>query len=128
MSKLKELRESRARNHNELVQVLNGADSSESREKAKKLIAAIDEAKIEIDGLSTVGENSAMDTNVEYRKAFLNYMRRGENGITQEQRTVLQERRSIGEGYQPDTLGTVAQLGYFVPQGFVYDVEVATKW
>jgi HK97 family phage major capsid protein len=134
MSKLKELREERARLHNELSQVLTGTDSAESREKAKKLIAAMDVAKVEIDkietrGLSEVGNGSKNDTDVAYRRAFMSYLRDGETRISPEDREILRtNKRSITEGNIPAQGGSFSSLGYFVPQGFIYDVETALKY
>ena len=135
MSKLKELREERARLHSELSQVLAGADSSESREKAKKLIAAMDEkakeiTAIESKGLSAVGNGLASEKDVEFRRAFANYLRKGENRLNDAERAIMEEKRDgIVEG-APMTghIGTYTGLGYFVPSGFVYDVETALKF
>jgi HK97 family phage major capsid protein len=132
MSKVSELREERGRLQNELSQVLAGQDSAESREKAKKIIARMDEAKAEIDklesrGLSTVGEGLAKDKDIEMRRAFQTYLRQGER-TSPEMRALLSERRDIGEGNTAAHIGTYADMGFFVPTGFVYDVEVATKY
>jgi len=135
VSKLKELREERARLHSELSQVLAGADSSESREKAKKLIAAMDEkakeiTAIESKGLSAVGNGLASEKDVEFRRAFANYLRKGENRLNDAERAIMEEKRDgIVEG-APMTghIGTYTGLGYFVPSGFVYDVETALKF
>jgi HK97 family phage major capsid protein len=133
MSKLKELREERARLHSELSQVLAGTDSAESREKAKKLIAAMDAKRVEIDaiesnGLSTVGQGLSNDKDVVFRRAFVNLLRKGESRLGENDRAILSEYRDVSEGNIPGQLGSFTSLGYFVPAGFVYDVETATKY
>lgn len=132
MSKLKELRAERARIHNELSQVLAGADSAESREKAKKLIAAMDEKKTQIDaieskGRSTVGNGLNGDKDVDARRAFSKLCRRGEAALSEDEKALLRENRAIGEGV-PIPNVTNTGIGYFVPAGFVYDVEQAMKY
>jgi HK97 family phage major capsid protein len=138
MSKLKELREQRARDHAELTQILLGADSPESRETAKKIITAMNEAKTQIDaiesrGLSAVGQNTPLDKDIEFRRAFMSYLRNGENRMKPEDRDILssrtrREQRDVSEGSVLNQLGSFSSLGYFVPAGFVYDVETATKY
>lgn len=65
-----------------------------------------------------------------YRRAFDNFLRnglvpdgRGSRGISDEDRGVLQAREKRDMGIGTGDLG-----GFFVPQGFVYDVEVALKF
>jgi HK97 family phage major capsid protein len=138
MSKLKELREQRARDHAELTQVLLGADTPESREKAKKIITAINDAKTEIDklesrGQSVIGQGTELDKDIEFRRAFMSYLRNGENRMRPEDREILSSRtrkesRDVSEGNVINQLGSFSSLGYFVPAGFVYDVETATKY
>lgn len=138
MSKLKELREGRGKLHYELSQVLAGADNQESRDKAKKLIDAMNAMKVEIDaiesqGLSSVGTGIAKEPEVAYRRAFMNFLRVGENRLSETDRAILseyvpKEGRSVTEGNVQNMFGSYSSLGYFVPQGFVYDVEQATKW
>ena len=131
MSKLKELREQRAKDHAELSRVLQGTDSPESRETAKKLIAAMDAAKVQIDeieskGHSNIGTGKDGDGEVEFRRAFHKYLRKGESRLTEEESNLLSEKRAIGEGSV--TLSGQSSLGYFVPTGFQYDVETALKY
>jgi len=40
----------------------------------------------------------------------------------------MAEQRDLGEGDPLSRIGTYTGLGFFVPQGFVNNVEVATKW
>jgi HK97 family phage major capsid protein len=56
-----------------------------------------------------------------HRVAFRDYLRRGLADMSAENRAVLQEFRDMG-------VGTGNLGGYFVPQGFVYDVEQALKY
>lgn len=82
------------------------------------------------DGL-TVAEKQALSTFIDrdkrHRRAFRDYLRHGDmptsfqRGMSDESRKTLAEFRDMGVG--TNTLG-----GYFVPQGFVYDVEIALKY
>jgi HK97 family phage major capsid protein len=135
MSKLKELREERARAHKALTDNLAGADSAESRGRATELIKEMDRLQTECDkitsrGLSAIGEGMKNDkeTGVEYRRPFQSYLRKGENHLNEEERTILGEHRDIAEGNLANQIGTYTGLGYFVPAGFVYDVEVGLKY
>ncbi|MFZ0636954.1 MAG: phage major capsid protein [Candidatus Acidiferrales bacterium] len=79
------------------------------------------------------GYDEAIQSGAErrYRRAFIGYLRnglapdgRGSRGISDEDLAVLQAR-----GERRDMGVSVGDLGgYFVPQGFVYDVEVALKF
>jgi HK97 family phage major capsid protein len=130
MSKLKELREARAKNHADLSAVLQGPDNAESREKAKKLIAAMDAQKVEIDaiesrGHSLIGTGKDGDDEVEFRRAFTNLIRKGESRLKPEERELL-EKRYVAEGSV--SLSGQSSLGYFVPTGFQHDLEQALKY
>jgi len=69
-----------------------------------------------------------------HKRAFLRYLRMGEGRLGDEDRKVLESRGrfQVGQGQQAELrdMGvSVGDLGgYFVPQGFVYDVEVALKY
>ena len=73
------------------------------------------------DSLS-VSEREAMKVYIErdkrHRSAFRDYLR---NGVTESNRAALAEFRDMG-------VGTGNLGGYFVPQGFVYDIEQALKY
>ena len=76
------------------------------------------------DSLSTT-ERQAMAPFIErdrrHRTAFRDYLRNGLQDMKPENRVVLQEFRDMG-------VGTGNLGGYFVPQGFVYDIEQALKY
>jgi HK97 family phage major capsid protein len=143
MSRNRELRERRARLHAQATRLLEkGNLGSEDRAKFELMMAEIDALKGEIDRLelrsvddelrrtvrppeAAIGDPLAESVESrEYREAFRAWCRLGPQ-ITDEQRHVLQQRRyeSRDMGIGTPTLG-----GYFVPQGFVYDVEVALKY
>ena len=98
----------------------------------------MNEAKTQIDaiesrGLSAVGQNTPLDKDIEFRRAFMSYLRNGENRMKAEDRDILasrtrRESRDVSEGNVINQLGSFSSLGYFVPAGFVYDVETATKY
>jgi HK97 family phage major capsid protein len=56
-----------------------------------------------------------------HRTAFRDYLRNGLNDMKPENRAILQEFRDMG-------VGTGNLGGFFVPQGFVYDIEQALKY
>ncbi len=133
MKKLTELREARAKIHADLASVLALPPTADNNERARKMLEDSNKLKTEIDkletrGLSAVGDGMRAETDVEYRRAFQAYLRMGERA-PQEVKDALREKRANGEG-SPTTshIGTYSDLGYFVPTGFVNDVEVATKW
>jgi len=132
MSKITELREARAKAHADLSAVLALAPSADNNEMARKLIAESERLKSEIDklesrGMSTVGDGIRAEANVELRRAFQTYLRQGERS-SPEVKAILEKRDGVTEGTLLNHIGTYAGLGYFVPTGFVNDVEVATKW
>ena len=69
-----------------------------------------------------------------HKRAFLRYLRVGEGRLREEDRQLLESRGKfkLGAGQEAELrdMGvSVGDLGgYFVPQGFVYDVEVALKY
>jgi len=73
----------------------------------------------------TVSERAAMAPFIErdrkHRIAFRDYLRNGFQDMKVENRAVLQEFRDMG-------VGTGNLGGFFVPQGFVYDIEEALKY
>jgi HK97 family phage major capsid protein len=62
----------------------------------------------------------------EHRKAFQTYLRVGAGGLNAEQRSLLVEFRDMGTGGQGAFPG--ATSGFFVPVGFVNQVEDAMKY
>jgi HK97 family phage major capsid protein len=131
MSKLKEMRALRSEKYAALSAILSGADSPESRVKAKAIMAEMNDLKTQIEeieskGLSRVGTGKDGDGEVEFRRAFAKYVRKGEARLTEEESLLLSEKRAIGEGTV--TLSGQSSLGYFVPTGFQYDVETALKY
>ena len=133
MSKLKELREARAKIHADLAGVLALPPTAENNERARKMLDDSNKLKVELDkietrGLSTMTEVLKGDSDVEYRRAFQTYLRMGES-TPSETKAILREKRANGEG-APITnhIGSYSDLGFFVPTGFVNAIEVATKW
>jgi HK97 family phage major capsid protein len=69
----------------------------------------------------------AIEREEKHRRAFRDYLRNGlmpsdrERGMSAENRQFMAEFRDMG-------VGTGSLGGYFVPQGFVYDVETALKY
>jgi len=132
MSKLTELREARAKIHADLAGVLALPPTAENNERARKMLADANELKTQIDkletrGASTIGDGIKAEPDVEYRRAFQTYLRMGES-TPAEAKSILREKRANGEGNTLAHVGTYSDLGFFVPTGFVNDVEVATKW
>jgi HK97 family phage major capsid protein len=169
MSKLKELREKRAKVHAESVVILNKAEmTAEDRAAYDKMATEIETISGDIDrivraekmeaelrGVSTepivvpgvdADPKKAADA---YRKAFANYLTRGfagsrtqvKGGLSADETRLImetknrltdpnksQEQRDQEAGTQSIsyTQGTLG--GFFVPAGFVYDIEVATKY
>lgn len=64
---------------------------------------------------------SFIERDRKHRTAFRDYLRNGLNDMKAENRAVLQEFRDMG-------VGTGNLGGFFVPQGFVYDIEMALKY
>jgi HK97 family phage major capsid protein len=62
-----------------------------------------------------------IDRDKRHRAAFRDYLRRGLQDMSAENRAVLQEFRDMG-------VGTGNLGGFFVPAGFVYDIEQALKY
>src|SRR5260370_22834160 len=172
MSRLKELRDERAKVHVDFVALANKAGlTPEDRENAKKMEARVEELTGDIDRIvraeklagelraagevtpiadPTKPEGDAKARAEAYRSAYRDWLKNGEfrtqrqRGCKQESRTSLAEAKerltrpvnSVEEleardqeagtqsiSYTQGTLG-----GFFVPAGFVYDIEVATKY
>jgi len=133
----KTLREERARAHAFAVSMLQKVNmTSEDRASYDKAMSEVDRLGEQIkraeNGTSGFTSNYGKNpwTNPrEHRRAeaFGRYLRQGIANLTTEQRKLL-ETRDLSEGNIPEQIGSYSSLGYFVPQGFVYDVEQATKY
>lgn len=152
-----ELFEQRAKIHADLVAVLNGPRTSESRAKAEKMLADIELISADISRVNRASlVNSLADSRfanvdnakaAQYRAAYVDYLRCGEPGqraivgngakpenlaLLREARTALinakPEQRDQQAGVQSITYTEGQQGGYFVPAGFAYDIEQATKY
>lgn len=67
----------------------------------------------------------AKKTEAEYRSVFFKWARSGNDDLNAEDRALLQKRRAEARDMG---IGTGAGGGFFVPQGFVYEVESAQKY
>lgn len=99
-------------------------DEYKSLDKKIKLIEASNELSLEQkDTLSEVAQeqsksvDEATDTEEKYSKAFNNYLRKGKEGISSEERNVLETRAQ--------SVGTDSQGGFTVPQAFSNELEKA---
>lgn len=167
MSRLKDLREKRAKVHADAVEILkNATATAEERGKAKAMIADVDvmteeinliiraeEQEREIAGEvrttpvagTPVPEKTNEQRGKDYRDAFRSYLRWGmpgnryQRGAKEDEvrllastrdrmNTLSMEQRDQEAGTQSITYTQGISGGFFVPAGFVYDVEVATKY
>jgi HK97 family phage major capsid protein len=149
MSKLKELREQRAKAHADAVAILKketitaddrtafdkamaevdvmGADIERivRSEKVAAEIAAVPLAGAEV--RTTANTKEARE--IRHKEVIADYLRGGLVGMSAENRSVLMsEYRDQAAGTQTVTASAGAAGGYFVPAGFVYEVEQATKY
>lgn len=69
------------------------------------------------------GEGSAVEE--KHKRAFLAWGRNGMESLDTESRTVLMQRRAEARDMG---IGTGAGGGFFIPQGFVYEIESAMKY
>ena len=155
MTYSRQLRERRAKLHADAQEILKKGTtmSADDRRRFDLLMAEMDALKGDIDrtersdaeglGLSAThrppqGQISAdpLAESAEdrtYRVAFADYLRNGllpsdrQRGMSDENRALLTRRRSEIEKRDMG-VGVGAEGGYFVPQGFVYEVEVALKY
>ena len=63
----------------------------------------------------------------EYARVFDRWLRRGHDGMTAEQREVLQSGRRDTEEVRDMSAGTGSAGGYVIPQGFVAELQTALK-
>lgn len=148
MSKIRELRERRAAIHAQAQEILQQRTlTSEDRQKFDAMMAEMDSLKGDIDRMERAEANDAdlrqtrrppeaqigSDYDVAAQSAaerrertvFKTWLKFGVEGLSSEDRTVL---RRAGMESRDMGVGTGSLGGYFVPQGFVYDVDVALKY
>jgi HK97 family phage major capsid protein len=146
MSQSKELREQRAKLVNDAQAILRqNTISAADRSKFDKMMNDAEEMKTRIDQMEsraaveadlTAGRYSAVDRydaryesapEREYRRSFNNFLKRGDVD-----RRMIEHRDTdaAGQAAGSQTIAYTAGAagGYFVPAGFVYDVDVATKF
>jgi HK97 family phage major capsid protein len=133
-SALKSLYEQRSRAHAVASGMLAG-NGLTSQTKSQ-----FDAAMGEVDSLTKQIRSAELGTFAAYRtndlqsetrhaEAFGRFVRKGEAVLSNEQRSILTgEKRAVSEGNQASHIGSYSSLGYFVPTGFVDQVEKATKF
>ena len=143
MSQSKELREQRAKLVSDAQAILRqNTISAADRAKFDRMMADADELKGKIDQMEA---RAAVDTDVregrrtgvdrlgarfesaadrEQYRDFMHYVRTGEVS----QRMRAEKRTDQAAGSQSISYTAGAAGGYFVPAGFVYDVDTATKY
>lgn len=140
MSRVKELREKRARAHAFAVSILAKTNQTkEDRDSYDRAMVDVDNLEQDIKNLERAGLGESANTRTDYRNpwtnekehrraaAFGRYLRFGKAELEAEERSLL-EKRDITEGNLINQIGSYSSIGYFVPAGFVYDVEQATKY
>jgi HK97 family phage major capsid protein len=142
------LREERARLADQMAEMADaGLKSAEDRDKFNRLEADARRLKDRIELVEradatyretrrsgpppagTLGEIGSPTEGFdrEYRAAFGRYLRQGRSELTMEDRAILRlETRDMGTGGQAAFPGSSA--GFFVPVGFVFEVEEAMKY
>jgi len=159
MSKIRELRERRARIVADAQRLLpaKGSMSAEDKARFDLMMGEADILKDEIDAEERRAEASMHDNDIHrtrrppeaqigngfeearasgddrrFRRAFNNWLRhglntddRGNKGLDDEDRAIMLSRKVE---HRDMGVGTGNLGGYFVPQGFVYDVDVAMKF
>ena len=150
LSKIRQLREERGSLHAQATEILKKkALTAEERSRVDKLLTDMErlgedtqreeraaELAAELGATRRPPEAQITDRGPEsegdeaYRSAFKNFLRHGlmpnshgERGVSAEEREVLMRREVRDMGVTTGALG-----GFFVPQGFVYDVEKALKY
>jgi HK97 family phage major capsid protein len=146
MSQSKQLREQRMKLVTDAQAILRQNEISPAdRAKFERMMNEADEMKTKIDTMEarsatdealSSGRYSAVDRydarfesgpEREYRRSFSNYLRRGDVD-----RRMVEHRDTDAQGQaagsQSISYTAGAAGGYFVPAGFVYDVDVATKF
>lgn len=142
MSRIAELRNDRMRLHSQVVAIMNRREpqTAESRRQVADLFEKIDGLTGQIEAAEGRGRPNGARYPVrtsdpkEIRKTelFGKFLRKGEHAFTAEEmrelRTPPEKRDGLVEGDPISRLGTYTGLGFFVPTGFVYDVENALKY
>jgi HK97 family phage major capsid protein len=145
----KQLREQRAKVANDANAILRKQTvSSEDRIQVDKLLTQCDKLGTQIDTeekeealqIASADLDSKkfraleLPRDREYRMTFDKYMRKGLLGISNEERSSLFERRSVESrdgqlaGTQSISYTQGAAGGYYVPVGFVHDIDIALKY
>jgi HK97 family phage major capsid protein len=154
LSYVRQLRERRCKLHADAQALLKkGTMTGEDRRKFDLMMAEIDTLKEDIDraersdlegaALSAtrrppeaqIGQDVLPESSEDrrYRAAFADYLRNGllpsdrQRGMSDENRALLTQRRSELERRDMG-ISIGSEGGYFVPQGFVYQVETALKY
>lgn len=87
-----------------------------------------EEAKDETASVRGVSRDEQESAEDRYRKAFETWFRRGDKGLTAEQRTVLDANSMTTTGTEPGTAGATGyDAGYLIPVGFWHNLQIALK-
>jgi HK97 family phage major capsid protein len=132
---LKSLYEQRSRAHAVASGMLAGNGlTTETKGQFSAAMAEVDSLTKQIKAAEQ-GNFAAYRTNdlqseIRHSEAFGRFVRKGEAVLNNEQRSILTgEKRAVSEGgNQSAHIGSYSSLGYFVPTGFVDQVELATKY
>jgi HK97 family phage major capsid protein len=146
MSQSKRLREERAKKVADAQAILRKNDiTSEDRDRFDKMMADADEMKGRIDqmearaevtedlragrrtGVDRLGARFESAPDREHYRDFMHFVRTGE-ASQRMRRGPIEGRTDQAAGSQSISYTAGAAGGYFVPAGFVYDVDTATKY
>lgn len=119
-----ELRIKWERLNDECDQLAREIATEESRDRLASAMVAVDRERFRV---------NESPREAAHRMAFASYLRRGQLGITSEERSLLYERRDVdtqgqAAGSQSISYTAGSSGGFLVPAGYVYDVDVATKY
>ncbi len=128
---LRELRDQRATVHKQAVALLAKPQTAETRTQLDRMFGDIDSLGNEIERIQAAGRGAPApryrslysDPKEARRMELFSKFLRG--SITQAE---MAEQRAEVEGDLLAHIGTYTGLGFFVPTGFVNEVEVATKY
>src|SRR5262249_46211262 len=127
------LREQRAKAHSFMSGLLGKEQTTETRSQIQRALNDINSLtdrinKIEQPGNYIPETRYSGENEVRHTVAFDKFVRGGLDALDPEQRKLMREARDISEGGdQKAHIGTYANLGYFVPTGFINQVEQAKK-
>lgn len=136
MPSLQELKDARARAHAQAVSFMAKAGSPENRASLDKALTEVDRLTDQIVSMEA-GNRPSLRANPwnlpgehDRARAFGKFLRCGKSTLTSEERNTLERRevRDMSEGNIIAQIGSYTGVGYFVPAGFVYDIEQATKY